>query len=94
MAYLVTPEAQNIWVKIVGALSANKNATDYPDDIAKRSAGLLLNSKIFVFDASDLMPNELQTAFLKGIVDYTKTPASLDTILAGLDKIQATAYSS
>ena len=37
MAYLVTAPAQDIWVKIGGALSANKNATDYPDDISKRS---------------------------------------------------------
>jgi alpha-glucoside transport system substrate-binding protein len=92
MAYLVTPAAQNIWVKIGGALSANKNATDYPDDIAKRSADLLLNAKIFVFDASDLMPNQLQSAFLKGIVDYTKDPSKLDSILSGLDAIQKTAY--
>ena len=30
MKYLVTAEAQDIWVKIGGALSANKNATSYP----------------------------------------------------------------
>ena len=38
MKYLVTAEAQDIWVKIGGALSANKNAKSYPDDISKRSA--------------------------------------------------------
>ena len=47
MAYLVTAPAQDIWVKIGGALSANKNATDYPDDISKRSAAILTNAKIF-----------------------------------------------
>ena len=41
MAYLVTAQAQDIWVKIGGALSANKNATSYPDDISKRSAEIL-----------------------------------------------------
>lgn len=92
MAYLVTPAAQDIWVKIGCALSANKKATSYPDDIAKRSADLLLNAKLFVFDASDQMPNQLQTAFLKGIVDYTKDPTKLDSILTGLDAIQKTAY--
>ena len=56
MAYLVTAPAQDIWVKHGGALSANKNATTYPDDISKRSAALLQNAKIFAFDASDLMP--------------------------------------
>ena len=65
MAYLVTAPAQDIWVKIGGALSANKNATDYPDDISKRSAELLTNAKIFAFDASDLMPTAMNDAFWK-----------------------------
>ena len=63
MKYLVTAEAQDIWVKIGGALSANKNATSYPDDISKRSAELLANAKTFVFDASDLMPTAMNAAF-------------------------------
>ena len=93
MAYLVTAEAQDIWVKIGGALSANKNATSYPDDISKRSAELLINSKTFVFDASDLMPTAMNSAFFSGIVKYVQSPDQLDAILADLDKTQADAYS-
>jgi alpha-glucoside transport system substrate-binding protein len=92
MAYLVTAPAQDIWVKIGGALSANKNATDYPDDISKRSAELLQNAKIFVFDASDLMPTDMNNAFWSGIVEYVNKPDQLDSILANLDKVQADAY--
>jgi alpha-glucoside transport system substrate-binding protein len=92
MAYLVTAPAQDIWVKIGGALSANKNATDYPDDISKRSAEILQNAKIFAFDASDLMPTAMNDAFWKGIVAYIKDPSSLDSILANLDKTQTDAY--
>jgi alpha-glucoside transport system substrate-binding protein len=92
MKYLVTAEAQDIWVKIGGALSANKNATSYPDDIAKRSAELLTNAKAFAFDASDLMPTSMNAAFWTAIVDYTKDPSKLDAILADLDKVQADAY--
>ena len=88
---LVTAPAQNIWVK-AGALSANKNATSYPDDIAKRSAELLTNAKIFAFDASDLMPVAMNNAFWKAILDYTKDPSKLDSILAELDKVQVGAY--
>jgi alpha-glucoside transport system substrate-binding protein len=94
MAYLVTAPAQDIWVKIGGALSANKNATDYPDDISKRSAEILTNAKIFAFDASDLMPTAMNDAFWKGIVAYIKDPGSLDSILANLDKTQADAYAA
>jgi alpha-glucoside transport system substrate-binding protein len=94
MAYLVTAPAQDIWVKIGGALSANKNATDYPDEISKRSAELLQNAKIFVFDASDLMPTAMNGAFWSGIVKYIQSPGDLDSILSDLDKTQADAYSA
>ncbi len=94
MAYLVTAPAQDIWVKIGGALSANKNATDYPDDISKRSAEILTNAKIFVFDASDLMPSAMSSAFNSSIVQYIKDPGQLDTILGNLDTIQADAYTA
>lgn len=93
MAYLVTAPAQDIWVKLGGALSANKNATDYPDDISKRSAQMLVNAKTFVFDASDQMPTAMNSAFWAAIVQYVSHPDQLDTILAGLDKAQSDAYS-
>jgi alpha-glucoside transport system substrate-binding protein len=92
MAYLVTAEAQDIWVAKGGALSANKNATSYPDDISKRSAELLQGATIFAFDASDLMPQEMNAAFWSGIVDYVADPSSLDSILAELDTVQESAY--
>lgn len=92
MKYLVTAQAQDIWVKIGGALSANKNATDYPDDISKRSANLLASAKTFVFDASDLMPSAMNSAFWTAVLDFTKDQSKLDDILASLDKTQADAY--
>ncbi len=66
MKYLVTAQAQDIWVKKGGALSANKNATDYPDDISKRSAPVLADAKSFVFDASDSMPTGDERRVLEG----------------------------
>jgi alpha-glucoside transport system substrate-binding protein len=90
--YLVTAPAQDIWVKAGGALSANKNATSYPDNISKRSAEMLTNAKIFAFDASDLMPSAMNQAFWTAMLDVTKDPSSLDSVLAKLDETQATAY--
>jgi alpha-glucoside transport system substrate-binding protein len=90
--YLVTAPAQDIWVKKGGALSANKNATSYPDDIAKRSAELLTNAKTFVFDASDLMPTAMNAAFWKAMLDYVDDPSRLDAILGELDAVQLDAY--
>ena len=92
MAYLVTAPAQDIWVKAGGALSANKNASDYPDAISKASAAMLTNAKTFVFDASDLMPTAMNSAFWAGIVKYVQHPDQLDSILADLDKTQTDAY--
>ncbi len=92
--YLVTPEAQSIWVGIGGALSANKKVTNYPDDISKRSAELLTSAKTFVFDASDLMPTAMNDAFWKATVTYTQHPDQLDSLLASLDKSQTDAYAA
>lgn len=92
MAYLVTPEAQAIWVERGGALSANTKVTSYPDDISKRSAEILANSKIFRFDGSDLMPVAMNDSFWKAILDYVKDPSQLDSILANLDTVQTSAY--
>ena len=87
MEYLVTAPAQDIWVKAGGALSANKNATSYPDDISKRSAELLPNAKIFAFDASDLMPTRDEQRVLEGDRSTTsRIRRQLDAILTDLDK--------
>jgi len=92
--YLLTPAAQEIWVKRGGFISMNKGvpASSYPDDASKRSAEILTAAKNAKFDAGDLMPNAMNKAFFKSIVDYVQNPGNLDTILAGLDKTQTEAY--
>lgn len=92
MAYLVTPEAQAIWVERGGALSANSKVTSYPDEISKRSAELLAGAGVFRFDGSDLMPVAMNDSFWKGILDYVNDPSQLDSILANLDEVQTSAY--
>jgi len=94
MKYLVTKEAQDVWVKIGGALSANKNATSYPDDVSKRSAEVLAGAKIFVFDASDLMPTAMNDAFWKAMVALTNGSKNVDQVLSDLDKTQKDAYTT
>ncbi len=94
MKYLVTAEAQDIWVKKGGALSANKNATSYPDDISKRSAQVLADAKFFAFDASDGMPTAMNDAFWKGMVALTSGSKSVDQVLSDLDTVQKDAYAT
>jgi alpha-glucoside transport system substrate-binding protein len=94
MKYLVTAEAQTIWVKRGGALSANKKVdlAAYPDDLSRQMASILVGAKIARFDAGDLMPPAMQSAFWKAVLDYVSNPGQLDSILTNLDKIQADAY--
>ena len=94
--YLLTPEAQDIWVKRGGFISPNKLVpmSDYPDDLGRKSANRLTSSQVAVFDASDQMPTPMQTAFYTGILNFIQDPTSLDSILQNLDSVQQSAYSS
>jgi alpha-glucoside transport system substrate-binding protein len=94
MKYLVTPEAQAIWVQRGGALSPNKQVplSTYPDPLSQKAAEVLTGAKIVRFDASDLMPQAMNNAFWKGILDYVQNPGNLDSILGNLDTIQKESY--
>jgi alpha-glucoside transport system substrate-binding protein len=92
MRYLVTPEAQDIWVRRGGALSVNRRVTDYPDEISRRAADVLSGAQRFRFDGSDLMPERMNTAFLQAVIDYVRDPGALDDILRRLDEVQRRAY--
>jgi len=94
MKYLVTSAAQDIWVKAGGALSANKNATSYPDDVSKRSAQVITDAKHFVFDASDGMPTAMNDAFWKAMVALTNASKTVDQVLSDLDTAQKDAYTT
>jgi alpha-glucoside transport system substrate-binding protein len=92
MQYLVTPEAQSVWVQRGGALSVNLQVTNYPDEVSRRAAEVLTSADRFRFDASDLMPENMNQAFLQAILEYTRKPADLDAILATLDSVRLRAY--
>ena len=93
--YMLTPDAQKIWVERGGFISANKDVPleSYPDEIAKKSAEILNNASNFRFDGSDLMPNAMNRAFFDSVVSYIQDPSQLDSILSNLDSVQADAYS-
>jgi alpha-glucoside transport system substrate-binding protein len=92
--WLLTPDAQKIWVERGGFISGNKNVPldAYPDDASKKSAEILQNAKTFRFDASDQMPGAMGDAFNKAIVSFAQDQSKLDSILAELDKVQKDAY--
>jgi alpha-glucoside transport system substrate-binding protein len=93
--YLVTPEAQAIWVQRGGAISPNKDVPLdlYPDELSMKAAQRLTSAEIAVFDASDMMPEAMNNAFWQAILNYVQDPTQLDSILQNLDSVQADAYS-
>lgn len=94
MEYLVTPEAQQIWVERGGALSANQEVPldAYPDESSRRSAEVLTGAEEVRFDGSDMMPAEMNRAFFDGVLQYMQNPDDLDSVLENLDGVQETAY--
>ncbi len=79
MRYLVTPEAQSIWVAARRrAVRQHQRHELSGRDLQARGAGAE-QRKRFRFDASDLMPEQMNAAFLQAMVDYTRDPSSLDS---------------
>lgn len=97
MHYLVTPEAQQIWVEAGGGtISANQEVPldAYPDETTRRLADSLVAAEVLRFDGSDKMPGAMNEAFFEGILGYVQNPGNLDSILGNLDSVQETAYES
>lgn len=92
--YLTTAEAQSFWVKGGNGLSPNRNVplTDYPNALSKNAAQILTSAEMTVFDASDMMPSKMNTAFWAGVVSFVSNPADLDSVLAELESVRADAY--
>ena len=93
--YLLTPEAQQIWVERGGFISANDGVPldAYPDETSAKSAEILQNAETFRFDGSDQFPGAMNDAFLQAVVRFAGDQSQLDAILEELDTVQADAYS-
>ncbi|HEX5828491.1 MAG TPA: extracellular solute-binding protein [Candidatus Limnocylindrales bacterium] len=92
--WLLTPEAQQIWAERGGFISGNKNVPVdvYPDEATKKSAQILQEAQTFRFDASDQFPGAMNDAFFQAVVKFAGDQSQLDSILTGLDEVQADAY--
>lgn len=92
MKYLVSSQAQQLFVAGGEFLSANKGVTNYPSPINQRFGAILAGATSFVFDASDQMPAAMQTEFYKQLLVFIQDPTKLDSVLADLDSVQASSY--
>jgi alpha-glucoside transport system substrate-binding protein len=92
MQYMVSDQAQQIWVDQGGTLAASKKITKYPNQIFENASKIALGAKNILLTAGDYMPSDMQKAFWKSLLDYTNDPSKLDSILQNLDSVQAQAY--
>jgi alpha-glucoside transport system substrate-binding protein len=94
--WLITPQAQSIWLQKGGTLSTNQQVpmSAYPDQLTQNAAQQLLNAKTVRFDAGDMMPDQMQTGFWKAVLSFVQNPGQLSSILKTLDNTQAQAYKS
>ena len=92
MRYLVSAQAQTLFVSGGEFLSPNKNVTAYPNPMNQHLGAIIANSTAFVFTADNLMPTAMATAFWTGLLKYIQHPDQLNSVLANLDSVEADAY--
>lgn len=96
--YLATPQAAEIWAKIGGFSSPNKNLDPavYPDSISKETASALAQAEVFRFDMSDLAPPAFGGTVGQGewkiLQDFLKNPSNIKGTQQALQKAAVKAY--
>ncbi|WP_161500680.1 ABC transporter substrate-binding protein [Embleya scabrispora] len=92
--YLTSTRAQALWVATSTALSPDRNVPSdaYRDEVTKRLGAELSGARSIRFDASDLMPTTMRSAFQRAVSAYVSDPSALDRILDDLDRVRDTAY--
>jgi alpha-glucoside transport system substrate-binding protein len=94
--YLVTAQAQEIWVKRGGFTAVNKQVTvsDYPNAVSQKSAQALTSAPIVRYGAGDIMPPAVQSAWWKGMLTFIQDQSQLDSVLSTLESTAQQAYHS
>jgi alpha-glucoside transport system substrate-binding protein len=94
--FLISKEAQEIWVKELGELSSNKNTNPalFTNPITRKAWLILSNATISRYDASDMMPGAVGNgSFWSGILDFV-SGIPLDRVLETIEDSAKDAYSS
>ena len=93
--YLATAEAAEIWAKLGGFSSPNKNVDPsvYPDEILRKTASALAEAETFRFDLSDLTPSAFGGDQMFTILqDFLKNPDDVDGTATKLEAAAKQAY--
>lgn len=91
MEYLATGEAGEVWAKLGGFSSPNKDVdlAVYPDDITREAARQVVEAEVFRFDLSDTVPAAFGGTKGAGIwgrlQDWMASPTNVDQIAQRLE---------
>lgn len=93
MRYVATARAQEYWLE-TGAISPNRavELSAYDDPLIRQAAEAMNESEIVVFDASDLMPSQVNQQFFSAVTDFVSNPDNLDSILQTMEETRQSAY--
>lgn len=93
MRYISTSRAQAYWLE-TGAISPNRavELSAYDDPLIRQAAEAMNESEIVVFDASDLMPSDVNQQFFEAVTDFVSNPDNLDSILEEMEETRQSAY--
>ena len=96
--YLATPQAAEIWARLGGFSSANKNvpASVYTDPIGRRAAVALENASVVVYDMSDQQPAAFGATTGQGewqiFTNFLKNPSNISGTEKALQAAATAAY--
>ena len=93
--FLISVEAQKIWIRELGELSSNKNTDPawFTNAITRKAWDILSTAKVSRYDGSDMMPAAVGTgSFWSGVLDYV-SGIPLDTVLETIEASAVDAYS-
>ncbi|MEV5718204.1 ABC transporter substrate-binding protein [Amycolatopsis mediterranei] len=91
MVYLAGEQGQRIWPSGGTTFSVHQRLAGpdvYRSDVTQRIATTLATGTDLCFDASDLMPSAMTSAFYQAVLEYLAHPDRLDTLLGELEQVR------
>lgn len=91
MVYLASEAGQRIWPSGGTTFSVHQRLVDqdvYRSDVTKRIATTLARGTDLCFDASDLMPSAMSSAFYQAVLEYLAHPDRLKALLGELELVR------
>ncbi|MEV4055219.1 ABC transporter substrate-binding protein [Amycolatopsis sp. NPDC049688] len=91
MVYLAGEQGQRIWPSGGTTFSVHRRLAGqdvYRSDVSRQIAKVLAQGTALCFDASDLMPSAMTSAFYQAVLEYLAHPDRLDELLKQLEQVR------